>query len=205
MAKFRKNLIEKLGEDNLLRIETVKVGLAGAGGLGSNCAASLVRVGFKKLKIVDFDVVEEPNLDRQFYFFDQVGKLKVEALMTNLLKISPQLELSIINKKIDETNVAELFSDCDIIVECLDKAESKKMLASGLISSGKLIVSASGLGGFGASDEIKVHKIKDNLIIIGDLTSGIDSTPALSPRVNIAAAKQADTVLEFVLNSLPRT
>ena len=70
------------------------VGIAGAGGLGSNCAAHLVRVGFRKLKLVDFDVVETGNLDRQFYFADQVGMYKVEALRQNLLRISSDLELA---------------------------------------------------------------------------------------------------------------
>ncbi len=65
------------------------VGIAGAGGLGSNCAAHLVRVGFRKLKLVDFDVVETGNLDRQFYFADQVGMYKVEALRQTSCALLP--------------------------------------------------------------------------------------------------------------------
>ncbi|MGB4572405.1 MAG: ThiF family adenylyltransferase, partial [Rectinemataceae bacterium] len=53
-----------------------RVGIAGAGGLGSNCAAALVRSGIGALVVVDFDVVSEANLDRQFYFHDQVGRPK---------------------------------------------------------------------------------------------------------------------------------
>ena len=105
-----------------------------------------------------------------------------------------------INKRIENTNIKELFNDCDVIVECFDRPEYKSMLVSEFLHSGKLIVSASGLGGIGSSDDIKVHKIKKNLIIIGDLRSDIDKAPAISPRVNIAAAKQADVVLDFVIN-----
>ena len=65
----------------------MRIGIAGAGGLGSNVAVNLVRTGVKKLKIVDFDVVDESNLNRQFYFMDQVGRPKVEALRENLLRI----------------------------------------------------------------------------------------------------------------------
>jgi sulfur carrier protein ThiS adenylyltransferase len=61
-------------------------------------------------------------------------------------------------------------------------------------------VAVSGVGGIGASDEIKVHRIKKNLVVIGDLRSDIAAKPALSPRVSLCAAKQADTVLEFVIN-----
>ena len=52
----------------------MKVGIAGAGGLGSNCAAALVRTGFRHIKIADFDVVDYSNLNRQFYFLQQAGR-----------------------------------------------------------------------------------------------------------------------------------
>jgi sulfur carrier protein ThiS adenylyltransferase len=198
MDAFRQDLITKLGEAKLAKIEKARIGIAGAGGLGSNCAACLVRVGFRKFTIVDFDVVDATNLDRQFYFEDQVGMKKVEALKTNLLRINPQLELQMRAVKLEPANVTEIFRDCDVVVEGLDWAEAKSMLISQLLPSGKMIVSASGLGGFGSSDAIKIHRLKENLVLIGDLTSDIEKAPALSPHVSIAAAKQADVVLEFV-------
>lgn len=196
---FLKNIIAKIGKNNFSKIQKARIGVAGAGGLGSNCASCLVRAGFRRLTLVDFDIVEASNLDRQFYFRDQIGMNKVEALKVNLLKINPDLKLKTICEKIDETNIRKLFDNCDVIVECLDKAKDKSMLVGELLGSGKLIVSSSGLGGFGSSDDLKVHKIKKNLIVIGDLRSDIDERPALSPRVNIVAAKQADAVLEFVV------
>ncbi|NTW77258.1 MAG: sulfur carrier protein ThiS adenylyltransferase ThiF, partial [Syntrophaceae bacterium] len=172
------------------------------GGLGSNCAANLVRVGFEKLKIIDFDVVEVTNLDRQFYFADQVGMYKVEALRQNLLRINPAVQIDIEIRKIDQSTAEILFTDCLIVAECLDNAESKSMLIAQLLPLNKFIVAVSGLGGYGMSDNIKVHPIKENLIMIGDLQSDIALRPALSPRVNIAAAKQADTILEYACRSI---
>ncbi|PIQ90681.1 MAG: thiamine biosynthesis protein ThiF [Candidatus Omnitrophica bacterium CG11_big_fil_rev_8_21_14_0_20_41_12] len=201
MESFQQNLIKKIGKDNLVKIQSAKVGLAGAGGLGSNCALNLVRVGFRQLVIVDFDVVTEAILDRQFYFLDQIGMKKTEALKINLLRINPDLEFTLIDKKIDKGNVKELFGDCQVVVECLDQAEYKSMLVEELLNLGKFVVAASGVGGIGSSDDIKVHKVKKNLVVVGDLESDICLKPALSPRVNIAAAKQADSVLEFVINS----
>jgi len=81
---FRYDLIKKIGADNFKKVRSAKIGIAGAGGLGSNCAVNLVRVGFEKLTIVDFDRVDAANLDRQFYFLDQVGMDKVEALEKEL-------------------------------------------------------------------------------------------------------------------------
>jgi len=198
MDAFRRDLLQKLGEIKLAKIEKAKIGIAGAGGLGSNCAACLVRVGFKRFTIADFDHIEPANLDRQFYFEDQVGMKKVEALRVNLFRINPHLELQMLSVKLGPANIPEIFRDCDVVVECLDRAEAKSMLVSTLMASGKLIVSASGLGGYGASDDVKVHKLRANLILIGDLASDIENSPALSPRVSITAAKQADAVLEFV-------
>jgi sulfur carrier protein ThiS adenylyltransferase len=193
---FIENLKNKLGKDNLEKVQRTRVGIAGAGGLGSNCAACLVRAGFSKLTIADFDIIDATNLDRQFYFLDQVGTRKVDALKINLSRINPGLELKIFTCKLEKSNIKEIFADCDIIAECFDKAESKSMLIEELGPAGKFVVSVSGLGGIGSSDDIKVHKLKDNLVIIGDLTSDICRKPALSPRVNIAAAKQADVILE---------
>ncbi|OGX14290.1 MAG: thiamine biosynthesis protein ThiF [Omnitrophica bacterium RIFOXYB12_FULL_50_7] len=198
MTEFRQDLIKKLGEAKLAKIEKARIGIAGVGGLGSNCAACLARVGFRNFTIADFDLVDPSNLDRQFYFEDQVGMKKVEALRANLLRINPKLEIQMLPVKLEPANIPEIFRDCDVVVECLDRAEAKNMLVTQILSSGKFIVSASGLGGYGASDDLKVRKLKSNLVLIGDLSSDIEKAPALSPRVAIAAAKQADVVLEFV-------
>lgn len=199
MDKFKEAISSYIGEESLKKIQTVKIGIAGAGGLGSNCALNLTRVGFRKFKIIDFDVIEHSNLNRQFYFSDQVGMNKVEALRDNLKRINSDIEIEAIVENVDELNAENLFKDCDIIVEAFDKAENKSMLVSKLLKLNKLIVSASGLAGFGGSDNIKTHRVKENLIIVGDLTSDVKNSPPLSPRVNVAAAKQADVILEYVL------
>ena len=152
-----------------------------------------------KFKIVDFDNVEISNLNRQFYFKDQVNKPKVESLKENLLKINHDLEIETLKEKIEKNNISEIFKDCDIVVEAFDRAEDKKMLVENMLLTKELIVSASGLCGFGNCDDIKVHRLKKNLVIIGDLKTSTNCMAPISPRVNIAAAKQADIILEYVL------
>ncbi|SEM43356.1 sulfur carrier protein ThiS adenylyltransferase [Syntrophus gentianae] len=197
---FHEQLIEKIGRRNFERLQSIRVGIAGAGGLGSNCAAHLVRAGFRNLKLVDFDVVEAGNLDRQFYFADQVGQYKVEALRRNLLRITPDLDLEIEVQKIEKDSVNTLFSQCAVVAECLDRAEDKSMLVSELLPRKKFVVAVSGLGGYGSSDAIRVHPVRENLVLVGDLQSDIALRPALAPRVAIVAAKQADVILEHVLS-----
>lgn len=73
------------------RLRLARIGIAGAGGLGSNVAQHLTRSGIGTLVVVDFDTVCATNLNRQFYFPDQVGQPKVVALQENLTRICPSL------------------------------------------------------------------------------------------------------------------
>ncbi|HPD01530.1 MAG TPA: sulfur carrier protein ThiS adenylyltransferase ThiF, partial [Acetivibrio sp.] len=154
MNEFLKGLVSYIGEERLERLKKVKVGIAGAGGLGSNCAISLVRSGFHKFKIVDFDVVEPSNLNRQFFFLNQLGMPKVLALRENLKRINPDIKIEAIQQKVQKSNAKELFDDCDVVVEAFDRVPCKTMMVEEFISSGKFFVCASGLAGWGNSDEI---------------------------------------------------
>lgn len=197
---FEKALHGALGEKNIKKIQRATIGIAGAGGLGSNCAVNLVRSGFLNFVIVDFDNIEYSNLNRQFYFYNQVGLPKVQALRENLLAINPNVELTILQEKIEEHNVEAIFKQCDVIVEAFDQAACKKMIVEHYIGSDKLIVCASGIAGWANSDELKTHKMKENLYVIGDLSSAVGKElPPCAPRVSIAAAKQANVILDYIV------
>jgi sulfur carrier protein ThiS adenylyltransferase len=200
MNRFESALLEYWGKDRFDQIRKMKIGIAGAGGLGSNCAGNLVRSGFRKLVICDFDTVEASNLNRQFYFLDQLGTPKVEALAKNLLRINPSLDLEMIVIKIGEDNAPDYFSSCDVVVEAFDCPLSKKILAEAYAATGKFYVSASGIAGWGNSDDIVTRKINGNFHLVGDFkTEATKLCPPCSPRVNIAAAKQADLILAWAL------
>ena len=126
-------------------LESARVGIAGAGGLGSNCAMHLVRAGVQHLTVVDFDVVNESNLNRQFFFRDQLGQKKVEALKENLLRIDPDADIRAVDMRLDASSAREIFADCGIVVEAFDAVDAKVMLVSAFASSGKKLVTASGL------------------------------------------------------------
>ena len=200
MNSFTKELLAYLGKESFEKLDKVRIGIAGAGGLGSNCAAFLVRSGFRKLKIYDFDKVSYSNLNRQFYFYDQVGDRKVDALRVNLSRINPDLELAPFNERITPENVSEVFADCNVVIEAFDKAECKKMLTEAYMNSGKLYISASGVAGWGNSDNITIRKIHDKFFLTGDSVSEASAAlPPFAPKVSIAAAKEADIALSWVL------
>ena len=182
-------------------LESAVVGIAGAGGLGSNCAMHLVRAGVKKLVIADFDVVGESNLNRQFFFRDQLGRKKVDALAENLRRIEPDLSLDLRDVRLAPDNIDWTFSGCSVIVEAFDSADAKSMLLHALLPLGKPIVSASGIAGWGRSLAIGQRRIGKNLILIGDTTSDIRNGLApVSPRVGIAAAMEANAVVALLLD-----
>ncbi len=177
------------------------VGIAGAGGLGSNCAVALARVGIGKLIIADYDVISYSNLNRQYYFSDQIGKPKVLALKENIAKISSFTEIETHNLKLTKETIIEIFKNCDIIVEAFDLAEMKKMIIETVISHfpEKYIVSGLGMAGWGNNNTL-CTKQYDKLFICGDGTSEIsDNYAPLAPRVAIVANMQANQVLELLL------
>jgi sulfur carrier protein ThiS adenylyltransferase len=197
---FLSGLRTHFSEDQVRRLRSVRVGIAGAGGLGSNAAAHLVRSGICRLVIADFDHVAASNLNRQFYFSDQVGMQKAVALETNLRRINPDLDLQVWDIHLNADNVRRVFSSCQIIVEALDQARDKKMMADAFVADARLLVCASGVGGWGGSDRIRTRRIGDTFCLVGDGESEVSATvPPTSAVVGIAAAKQADVVIEAIL------
>ena len=180
-------------------LESARVGIAGAGGLGSNCAMHLVRAGVKHLTVVDFDVVNESNLNRQFFFRDQIGQKKVDALKANLLRIEPDADIRAVDMRLDASSAREIFADCGIVVEAFDAVDAKVMLVSVFASSGKKLVTASGLAGWGRSNAMRVRKMGD-IVTIGDGETSVgDGAAPVSPRVGIAAAMEANSVVAMLL------
>lgn len=177
------------------------VGVAGAGGLGSNCAVALARVGIGRLVIADFDIVTVSNLNRQYFFLNQVGKKKVDALRENIAAINPGIIVEAHDLKIDRLNIVQLFKNCDIIVEAFDLAEMKLMIAEAVIENfpEKYLVMGSGLAGFGNNNSLRTVK-NDNIYICGDQENETDELlPPLAPRVGIVANMQANLVLELLV------
>ena len=188
-------------KEQLKKISKVNVFIAGCGGLGSNIAESLVRSGFSHLTLLDCDSVDVSNLNRQFYYPDQIGMLKTEALAQNLLRLAPELDLTLLNGRLeDPDDVFKLAVDCDILVEAFDSSQSKAIFVTGALQTGKPVISASGICGVGNTNDIVTLQMKDNLFVVGDGESDLSEFSPYAPRVRVAANKQADLVLELMLN-----
>jgi sulfur carrier protein ThiS adenylyltransferase len=179
-----------------------RVGIAGAGGLGSNCAAALARSGIGTFVLCDFDIVDSGNLSRQFYFINQVGMEKTFALKENLLRIRPKIYIITHHVKLNPSNIPVIFAGCDIIVEAFDTSEMKEMLIKVVQQSmpGIPLIVGSGLAGWGNSDKLRCRKVDETLYVCGDESSETsDDLPPVAPRVGIVANIQADTVVEILM------
>lgn len=183
------------------KLKKIGVCILGLGGLGSNVAILLARAGIGYLKLVDFDIVETSNLNRQQYRISHIGLKKTEAIRTIIKEINPFVEVETLDIKVDRENILSIVGDVEIVVEAFDVAETKAMAIEELLINGdKKLVSASGMAGLGSANEIITRKIRDNFYLVGDNYSDYEEySGIMSTRVMICAAHQANVVLRLIV------
>ncbi|WP_404332124.1 sulfur carrier protein ThiS adenylyltransferase ThiF [Mesobacillus maritimus] len=179
-----------------------RVAIAGLGGLGSNIAVMLARIGVGQLLLVDFDIVEPSNLNRQSYYIRHLGLPKTLALKEQLEEINPFITINTETMKITEENVKQLFSGYDIVCEAFDKPDQKSMLINTALEQlpAVKIVSASGMAGYESSNLIQTTRPMKRLYLCGDLETGARVGRGLmAPRVQICAGHQANMILRLLI------
>lgn len=199
-------LVARHGEAVQSRLDGASVGVAGLGGLGSNIAVHLARLGVGRLVLVDFDVVDVTNLNRQHYTMRDLGVPKAIALLEQLEAINPYLNYETYIERIIPANAARLFAGCDVVCEAFDRADQKAMLIETLLAAmpGTPLVSGSGMAGCGPANDIVTRRRFGRLYVCGDGTSDIaDGMGLMAPRVAICAAHQATAALRLLLGEEP--
>ena len=197
-------LCQRHGKALQAKLQTAKVAIAGLGGLASNIAIGLARIGVGQLHLVDFDRVDLTNLNRQHYFIHHLGQYKTEALKKQILEINPYIRVSTDCLKITASNVATLFSDADIICEAFDVPENKAMLVNTVLEQlpDKWLVSGNGMAGYGKSNLIQTKAIMSKFYLCGDNISSNEAQPLMAPRVAICAGHEANMVAELIIEHL---
>lgn len=195
-------LEQRIGRTARERLAKARIGIAGAGGLGSNIAMMLARSGVGHLVIADFDTVDESNLNRQHYAREHVGASKVDALSQQIHAVDPRVEMQAFRLRVTPQNARELFGGCDIVCEAFDDAQAKAMLVEQLLSltPGPIVVSGNGMAGIGPASEIVTRRLGSRLYVCGDGKSDVDAGEVLyAPRVMLCAAQQALVAVRIVL------
>ena len=187
-------------------IKNSTVGIAGLGGLGSAIAIALARIGVGRLILVDFDVVEPSNLNRQQYFVEDLGKPKTEAMEANLARINPYVKITTHTVRLTPENTPTIFADVDVLAEAFDTPDGKAMLVESFSSAypDRPIVVATGLAGHAPSNTITTRRVGKSLIVCGDLvTAAQPGVGLMAPRVGVAAHHQANAILQLLLGEDP--
>ena len=203
MNILEQGLLRYLTQDQLCKIQSAKIGIGGAGGLGSNAAIMLVRTGFQNIEIIDHDVIDPSNLNRQQYYADEVGQPKVIVLKKRLLDINPDADVIIHQLKWTPQEGEKYFQDCDYIVEAFDQAEWKHKFVDYYHDKAKFVVSGVGMAGLLQKLPMKIRKA-GNIYFCGDgETDSAHGHPPMAPRVALCAALMAEIVLDLTLGILP--
>ena len=197
--EFEKGLLHYLSEEQLAKIQSMKIGIGGAGGLGSNVAMILTRCGFKHFEILDQDVVDASNLNRQQYYLEEIGDVKVQITKNRLLAINPDLEMAIYQTQWRSEDGDKYFKGCDFIVEAFDQMDRKFQFVDFYHDKAKYLVSGIGMAGLTEKKPMKVRKL-GNVYFVGDgQTCSHKGHPPMAPRVTACSAMMAEIILDLTL------
>src|SRR5579859_1539078 len=139
ILRYSRHLImPEVGMEGQLKLKSAKVLLIGTGGLGAPLGLYLAAAGVGRLGLVDFDVVDFTNLQRQVTFgSSDVGKPKTEAARNRLASLNPDIQIETFETKLTSDNALELFKDFDLIVDGTDNFPTRYLVNDACILLGK--------------------------------------------------------------------
>ena len=151
------------GKDNLNKIQSTKVLIVGVGGVGGECAVSLVRSGIKDITVIDFDKVDITNLNRQVVAFQStIGKYKTDVLEGLIKDINPDAKVSKYNTFLDKDNIKDIFDkeSPNFVIDCCDSKETKKEIIKYCLNSNIEFISSMGTGNKLDPSQLKITDIR---------------------------------------------
>ncbi|MCB0501184.1 MAG: molybdopterin-synthase adenylyltransferase MoeB [Bacteroidetes bacterium] len=138
LARYNRHIIiPEFGMEGQLKLKNAKVMVIGTGGLGSPLLLYLAAAGVGTLGIVDFDVVDESNLQRQVLFsVNDVGRPKVEAAKERIEGINPHIKVNAYNVQLTSENALELFKDYDLVADGTDNFPTRYLVNDACVFTG---------------------------------------------------------------------
>ena len=202
--RYLRNM-KTLSEADQIRLLESTVCIVGLGGLGGTVTETLTRMGIGRFFLVDGDVFEAHNLNRQLLSgVDRIGMPKVEAAVVRVKTINPGLEVVAASAFLTPENADALLNTCDLVVDCLDNIHSRFTLEAAAKRAGIPMVSAAVAGISGHVTTIfpedngleTIYGPEDQL----EMTKGAETRlGCLSPGVNLIASLECAEVLKVLL------
>lgn len=200
--RYNRNiLINEIGEEGQKKLLDSKVLIAGAGGLGSTVIANLAAVGIGKLGIIDNDILELTNLNRQYiHKFKNIGRVKVDSAKEWINEFNPDVNVQIYQTRLDEENYKEIVKDYDLIIDCFDSYKSKFLLNQIAIESEKTLIHGGVTEFYGQVTTIIPGETACLACIIPDFDVAAYSVKGvISPAVTTIASIQSLEVVKVLL------
>ncbi|NQT28553.1 MAG: HesA/MoeB/ThiF family protein [Candidatus Omnitrophica bacterium] len=207
LARYRRNIvIPAIGDKGQEKLLDSKVLIVGTGGLGSSCAYYLAAAGIGKIGLVDFDLVELDNLQRQIlHATGDIGKSKVTSAKDKLSNLNPEIEIIPHKVKLSSENILDIVKDYNLLVECSDNSLTKYLLNDTSIFTKKPLFYAAALRFEGQAMTILPGKTACYRCLFPKLPS---ENEFISPKdagilgvvAGIIGLIQANEVLKYILN-----
>lgn len=156
-------LESQIGKENIEKLRTSTVLIIGLGGVGGYALESIVRSGIENLIIVDADIIESSNLNRQLIsLHSTIGMKKVDAFEKRILDINPKAKIKKIDKFINEDNINILFEQkIDYLIDACDTIPTKKLIIKECIKKNIPMISCMGMGRKLDISKVKVQDIRN--------------------------------------------
>jgi molybdopterin/thiamine biosynthesis adenylyltransferase len=201
LARYQRQIIiPDIGEAGQKKIKAARIFIAGAGGLGSISSYYLAAAGVGKLVIVDRDIVEMTNLNRQIiHNTADIGMPKVLSAKKKLEALNPHCSVRPIQTEMNKENIVDLVGDCSIIVDATDNIETRKVLNYASIQKGVPFI----YGGVNKFDGMITTFIPDKTPCFECLFPGIESPKSIigviGPLPGVVGSLQAMEAIKIVL------
>ncbi|MCB1563463.1 MAG: HesA/MoeB/ThiF family protein [Alphaproteobacteria bacterium] len=154
----RQSVLPEIGPEGQAKIAAAKILCIGAGGLGCPALLYLAAAGVGQIGIVDFDTVEESNLQRQTLFtMDQIGCKKAEAAKERLSALNPEIIIEAFAEELTDTNAVTLFDAYDIVIDGTDNFATKFLINDAALKTGTPFIYGSILGFDGQLSVFNLH------------------------------------------------
>ncbi len=200
-TRYIRNLAQQgLSLEEQDKLMNAKILIMGAGGLGSGVIMSLSALGVGELKIIDGDIIEESNFNRQIiHKYRSINRAKVMSAKDWVSEFNPDIKVDIEKVRLNENNYLRIIQGYDIIVDCFDSYDSKYFLNEIAIRHNKILIHGAVQGFKGQITTINPEKTGCLACIMEKpMVNDKEVFASLSPIVNTISSMQALEVLKIV-------
>lgn len=199
--RYNRNIIiPQIGEEGQEKLSQSKILVCGAGGLGSTVLANLASIGIGYIGIVDNDILEASNLNRQYiHKLQNLGKIKVDSAKEWIKEFNPETQTKTYQIRLDETNYQDIVKDYDLIIDCFDSYKSKFLLNKISVSTGKTLIHGGVTEFYGQVTTIIPSKTACLNCILPEDPDKYSIKGVISPAVSLIASIEAMEAVKTIL------